>query len=114
MISGLINALARNTAATKALLEEVEEFRALKVEIDKARCIVEMDAEGNIIAANANLVDALKYKSPSELVGQHHRAIVGRLESTSPEYTKFWENLRGGVSNKGTFRLLDRCDKRKE
>ena len=108
MISGLINALARNTAATKALLEEVEEFRALKVEIDKARCIVEMDAEGNIIAANANLVDALKYKSPSELVGQHHRAIVGRLESTSPEYTKFWENLRGGVSNKGTFKLQNR------
>ncbi|KAG1647691.1 Chemotaxis protein CheA [Nymphon striatum] len=47
-----------NTEASKQLLDEVEEFTTLKGEIDKARCVIELDAEGNITSANANLLSA--------------------------------------------------------
>ncbi len=104
MYSYLINTLAAHTKQTKQILNEVTEFRALKTEIDKARCIFEFDAEGTIIHVNNNGLTALGY-SAADLLGQHHRNLLARAENTSPEYEAFWVGLQRGESQNGQFKL---------
>jgi methyl-accepting chemotaxis protein len=104
MFSTVINKLAAITKTNKALMDEVTEFRALKIEINKARAVVEFDADGIIAAVNANMLKALGY-SQDELVKEHHRVLVGRSESTTVEYHSFWRNLADGVTQSGKFKL---------
>ena len=40
MFASIINKLASGTQATKKIIDEVTEFRALKAEINKARCVL--------------------------------------------------------------------------
>jgi len=104
MFSAMINALAAKTSVSKNLMEEVMEFRALKAEINKARSVLELDANGHVTAANANLLKALGY-SQDDLLKEHHRVLVGRTDSATPEYQAFWENLAGGSTQTGKFKL---------
>ena len=103
MLSGLINRLANGTEEGQAIAQEVAEFRALKVEINKARCVVEFDGNGNITSINENVTKALGFGN--DLVGQHHRALLSRAKSTSVEYQDFWPNLAKGESQTGVFEL---------
>ncbi len=107
MISNLINRVASITDENKALLEEVEEFRALKTEINKARSVIEFDAKGTITAINENALKSLQY-SDKELIGKHHREMLSRAESSSVEYIDFWENLAKGITQTGIFKLQNK------
>ena len=104
MISNLINHIASSTQTYKSILEEVEEFRALKIEINKARSVIEFDGKGNITSVNENALKVLQY-SGEELVTQHHRVLVSRAIATSVEYIDFWDNLGKGITQTGTFKL---------
>ncbi len=104
MLSGLINRLANGTQEGQEVAQEVAEFRALKVEINKARCVLEFDSNGNIISMNENGCKALGF-GVTDIVGQHHRALLSRAKSTSVEYQEFWPNLAKGESQTGVFEL---------
>ncbi|MDX1914527.1 MAG: PAS domain S-box protein [Methylophilus sp.] len=104
MFSQLLNQVASKSVLTKRLMEEVAEFRALKAEINKARCVAEFDAAGNMTKVNENFTKALGY-SETELAGQHHRTLVGRAKATSAEYQDFWRQLAEGKSQSGAFDL---------
>ncbi|HOY69866.1 MAG TPA: methyl-accepting chemotaxis protein [Methylotenera sp.] len=104
MFASIINKLAGSTKATKKIIDEVTEFRALKAEINKARSVLEFDAKGKIIAINQNALKALGY-SQSDIISEHHRVLVGSTESNRPEYEAFWENLQGGTTQTGKFKF---------
>lgn len=87
------------------LLDEVAEYHAIKVEINKARCIVEFDADGNITHVNENLSEALGY-AEQDLLGQHHRVLVGRVKAGTAEFKEFWQDLSKGKNQSGTFELI--------
>lgn len=108
MFSKIINAVARKTTETKNILDEVSEFRALKVEISKARCVLEFDASGKITDLNENALKALGY-SKTELLGQHHRTLLSRADSTSAEYQNFWAALADAEAQTGVFKLQDKA-----
>lgn len=108
MFSKLLDALASKSSVTKELNNEVSEFRALKAEINKARCILEFNGNGNITHANQNLTSSLGY-SEDELLGQHHRALVGRAQAGSAEFQTFWTELSQGTSQTGKFDLLNKA-----
>jgi methyl-accepting chemotaxis protein len=110
MFSTVLNRLASGTQENKVLHEEVSEFRALKVEIDKARCVIEFDAKGVITSINENALKALNY-SQAELISQHHRTLLGRAESTSAEYASFWDNLAKGMTQTGSFKMQNKDGK---
>ena len=76
MFASIINKLASGTQATKKIIDEVTEFRALKAEINKARCVLEFDAKGTITAINQNALKALGF-SESDVLNEHHRVLVG-------------------------------------
>lgn len=102
----LINRLIQKAPMVSSLLDEVNEFRSLKVEINKARAIVELNSDGSILTINENLAKSLQIEAP-QLVGQHHRNLLARVDSTSHEYINFWENLKNGVTQSGVFKLQD-------
>ncbi|HEY0563449.1 MAG TPA: PAS domain S-box protein [Methylophilus sp.] len=110
MFSTILNQLASSTAAHKHLLDEVAEFRALKVEINKARCVIELDANGLITSINENTSKALGYQ-PSDLVNQHHKLLVGHTAAGSPEYQHFWQDLADCKSQTGSFKLFSKSAK---
>jgi len=104
MFDKLINGLASYTKQTKNMLDEVAEMRTIKAEINKARCVIEFSAEGNITSVNALALNALHFQE-RELLNQHHRVLLGTTESTSAEYQDFWRNLSAGKSQTGLFKL---------
>ncbi len=106
MFSQLLNLIAGKSALTKSLMNEVSEFNALKAEINKARCVAEFDTAGNMAKINENFTKTLGYNE-TELVGQHHRTLVGRAKATSAEYQNFWRQLAEGKSQTGAFDLLN-------
>lgn len=110
MLSNLINAVASKTLQNKLIQEEVEEFRALKTEINKARCVIEFDAQGIITAINKNALISLNF-TETELIGRHHRSLISEEDSTSNEYIKFWDGLVNGVTQSGSFKLQDKQGK---
>lgn len=89
------------------IINEVTEFRVLKQEINKARCVLELDAKGGILAMNENLTRALSY-ADKEMVGQGHRALISRAEATSTDYQQFWQALEQGNTQSGAFKLVDK------
>lgn len=108
MFSKIINTIASKTSETKHILDEVSEFRALKVEISKARCVLEFDASGKMTDVNENALKALGY-SKSELVGQHHRTLLSRADSTGAHYQNFWSELAEAKTQTGVFKLQDKA-----
>ncbi len=107
MLSKLLDYVANQSTVTKDLQGEVSEFRALKKEINKARCVIEFNADGEIININENALEALGYKG-KDLIGEHHRALVGRDVAKGEEYQEFWPNLEEGKSNRGAFQLQNK------
>lgn len=89
------------------LVNEVTEFRVLKKEINKARCVLELNAKGDILAVNDNLLRTLGY-SDKDLLGQSHRNLITRTESTSDEYQQFWRGLEKSETQSGVFKFLDK------
>ena len=107
MIAKLINAIAAKTAQTRQMIDEITEFRALKVEINKARSVFEFDANGTITSVNHNALKALGY-TEADLVKEHHRTLVGRAESGTSTYQDFWENLNAGITQTGQFKFQNK------
>jgi methyl-accepting chemotaxis protein len=110
MFSGILNQIASASQSYQVLAEQVAEFNAIKAEINKARCVIEFDTNGTITSINDNTLKALGYSS-SELLTQHHKALLSRAESTSTEYQAFWDNLKKGETQTGTFKMLNKSGK---
>ena len=107
MFANVINYLSSKTALTRQMVDEITEFRTLKKEINKARCVMEFSANGSITFVNENTLKSLGY-SESELLNEHHRMLVDREESGSSKYEIFWENLAAGITQTGQFKLKDK------
>ncbi|HSI46227.1 MAG TPA: methyl-accepting chemotaxis protein [Methylophilus sp.] len=107
MFSTILNKLATGTKQYQHVLNESAEFSALKTEINKARAIIELSADGNITHANENLCAALGY-SANELIGQHHRKLLSGEDAAKQEYQRFWKDLSAGKSCVGAFKLVNK------
>ncbi|MDO8961968.1 MAG: PAS domain S-box protein [Methylophilus sp.] len=102
MLSSIVNKLANQTAGVQQLNEEAAEFRALKTEIDKARCVIEFDANGNILSANSNAQKALGY-TEKELLNQPHQFLMAATEANKQKDKTLWSDLAEGKSQSDTF-----------
>ena len=78
--------------------------------IDEAFAYIEFDMEGAITSANDNLLSALGY-AKEQLIGQHHRVLVGGEQASKPEYAEFWSGLKRGEVFSGNYRVLSKDGK---
>ena len=73
--------------------------------VERMFAVIVFTPEGNVLDANPVFLGAMGY-SLDEVLGQHHRKFCDSKLTESAEYTAFWEALRRGESQHGTFRRL--------
>ncbi len=69
--------------------------RAQLEAINRSQAVIEFSLDGIIQNANENFLNAMGY-SLDEIRGKHHAIFVDEAYKVSPEYKKFWEDLRLG------------------
>ena len=84
---------------------------ALVDAISRAQALIEFDLDGTILTANDNFCTAMGYRL-RDLQGRHHRMFVDPAYAASPEYARFWSDLRAGrfVTAEFTRRKQDGSD----
>lgn len=88
----------------------VDNDRQILDALEKSQAIIEFQPDGTIVRANANFLGAMGYEL-NEIVGQHHRMFVRPDEAASPEYTRFWDELRHGQHQTAEFFRLGKDNK---
>ena len=73
--------------------------------IGKSQAVIEFTPEGEIIQANENFLNALGY-TQHEIKGQHHRIFVEAAYKSSPEYSRFWQDLKNGIYSSGEYKRI--------
>lgn len=63
--------------------------------INQTQATISFQADGTILAANANFLNVLEY-SLDEIEGKHHEMFVPKDYAKTEEYSAFWQRLRAG------------------
>lgn len=79
--------------------------------LGRSQAMAELSADGTILKANNNFLDALGY-SLAEVEGRHHRMLVDQEAVPQAEYDAFWETLRSGKYQTGQYRMLGKGGRR--
>lgn len=78
--------------------------------IGKSQAVIEFDLDGTILDANQNFLEAMGY-GIDEIRGQHHRMFVMLADRESAKYRAFWDRLRDGAFQAGTFQRIGKANK---
>lgn len=70
--------------------------------IRKAQAVAEYDMEGTLLDINDNFLAIVGY-TREELVGRPHTGMVSEKIAASPEYRRFWADLRSGSFQSGEY-----------
>jgi len=70
--------------------------------IERMFAVILFDRDGMILYANPVFCQATGY-AIEELTGQHHKMLCLPAYVESPDYIDFWEKLRSGNKQHGTF-----------
>ncbi|RFC34961.1 MAG: methyl-accepting chemotaxis sensory transducer with Pas/Pac sensor [Candidatus Nitrotoga sp. SPKER] len=79
--------------------------------IKKNMGYIEFTPTGEILYANDLFLSVVEYES-SEIKNKHHRIFCEASYSGSKEYVTFWENLRAGKPQNGTFQRFGKNNRR--
>ena len=78
--------------------------------VNKSQAVIEFDLDGTIRFANENFLKTVGYDL-DEIKGQHHSMFVERSLANSPEYKKFWSDLKDGQYKSGEYKRLGKGGK---
>jgi len=94
-------------AELRGRLEDAEgQVRAIM----RSQAVIEFDLDGTILAANDNFLATVGYRL-DEVVGKHHRMFVEPSHAKTPEYKRFFDDLRSGKMLSGEFKRLGKGGK---
>ena len=88
---------------------QLESSAAMEV-MNNSTCMIDYDAEGNVISANSNFLKLFGY-SMDEIKGEHHKIFLHRDDRSTEAYRKFWKELSSGKSQRGEFRMQSKSGK---
>ena len=80
----------------------VNHCQAIHQAIREAVATIEFTMDGLIVDANDLFLDLMGY-GKDEALGKHHSLFCDRDEANSAAYRQFWDSLRGGKPQSGTF-----------
>jgi methyl-accepting chemotaxis protein len=81
------------------------EFQGQIEAIGRSQAVISFDLDGNVIDANANFLQTLGY-GIDEIRGRHHSMFVDAADRESPEYRRFWEELRAGHFQQAEYKRI--------
>ncbi|MCJ2009298.1 PAS domain-containing protein [Methylobacterium sp. J-092] len=70
--------------------------------VNRSQAVIEFAPNGTVLDANANFLAAVGYQI-EEIRGRHHAMFVEPGYAQTPEYSAFWDRLRGGDFSSGMF-----------
>jgi methyl-accepting chemotaxis protein len=81
------------------------DFKGQIEAIGKSQAVIEFTPDGTILEANDNFLKSLGY-TLEEVKGQHHSMFVESGYKNSPEYSRFWQDLKKGIYSAGEFKRI--------
>jgi methyl-accepting chemotaxis protein len=78
-----------------AMLSFSQDSDRFRQAVERSNAVIEFDMQGNILYANQNFLDLMGYNL-SEVKGKKHSIFLRTEEIRSPDYQKFWDDLRSG------------------
>ena len=78
--------------------------------LDRSQAIIEFTLDGIVLTANQNFLDTLGY-TLAEIKGQRHSLFVEPAYGASPEYRRFWDDLRQGKYQAAQFKRIGKGGK---
>ncbi len=107
-VRGADGRVVRVVKMASDITEEVRaesEMDSVMKALHRSTAIIEFNLDGTIITANDNFLKTIGY-SLAEIKGRAHSMFCDPDYVGSPEYTQFWNRLRGGEFFSGTFRRI--------
>jgi methyl-accepting chemotaxis protein len=101
----VLEALRATQASLLDASVKAADFRGQIAAIDKAQAVIEFGLDGVVRTANDNFLSALGYQL-SDVQGKHHGMFVEPSLREGPEYRQFWDKLRRGEFQAGTYRRI--------
>lgn len=86
---------------------QYQQLSGIQQAINSHMAVIEFTTEGEILSANSRFLDAVGY-SLAEVQGQHHRLFCDPALVRTSGYRDFWQQLRQGRAQSGTFQRLNR------
>ena len=96
------NQMAERIAANVAVVSEANHTMTA---VNQSNAILEFNLEGTILDVNERFLSLSGY-AKEELIGSHHRILCDPAYVESSEYATFWERLRQGQCETGTYRRV--------
>ena len=87
-----------------------EEYEARNAAVGNGNAVIDFTPDGIILDANENFCKTLGY-TLDEIKGQHHRMFAEPAYAASPEYAAFWEKLKGGKFDAGSYKRIGKGGK---
>ncbi|MGV8836145.1 methyl-accepting chemotaxis protein [Cellvibrio sp.] len=91
-------------------LDNCESLESLVSAISSNIPVIEFSPEGTIIHANHLFLGAVGY-TLNEVVGKHHRIFCEDAYTLTENYRQFWQKLKNGNPQQGTFMRLTKTHK---
>nr|WP_024309005.1 PAS domain-containing methyl-accepting chemotaxis protein [Pseudomonas sp. P818] len=104
--SGRIRFFSLHASDLTRTIETSREHENLIKALQRSTAVIEFNLNGEVLTANQRFLDAMGY-SLAQIQGKHHRIFCDPSEYNSPEYQRFWEQLRRGEFVVNRFRRLD-------
>jgi methyl-accepting chemotaxis protein len=73
--------------------------------VRRAQAVIEFQLDGTILDANDNFLNAVGY-TLDEIRGKHHSMFVESAVRSSPDYDRFWSDLRAGTFQQAEYKRL--------
>lgn len=87
--------------------QQHQQAEAMLQAIRSHMAVIEFTPQGDILDANSRFLNVVGY-SLGEVVGAHHRIFCSVEFGNTAEYSTFWQQLRQGQSQRGTFARLNK------
>ncbi|MGN0925088.1 methyl-accepting chemotaxis protein [Ectopseudomonas mendocina] len=104
--SGRIRFFSIHGSDLTRTIETSREHENLIKALQRSTAVIEFNLNGEVLTANQRFLDAMGY-SLAQIQGKHHRIFCDPSEYNSPDYQRFWEQLRRGEFVVNRFRRLD-------
>ncbi|HRI37812.1 MAG TPA: PAS domain S-box protein, partial [Nitrospira sp.] len=102
------NQMAERIAVNVAVVVETNHTMTA---VNQSNAILEFNLEGTILAVNERFLSLSGYAKEEELIGSHHRVLCDPAYVESSEYATFWERLRLGQFESGTYQRFTKNGK---
>jgi methyl-accepting chemotaxis protein len=73
--------------------------------LGRSQAVIEFELDGTIVTANENFCTAMGYRL-EDIQGKHHSMFADPNYARTPEYRRFWDDLRAGRFQAGEFRRI--------